>query len=247
MLAGREPTRLAARLLVRVSCSACRVPSSVFSFLLLPLRRALLALRRLVIAGIAALVFAGVIFFPFAGRYLVREDPLVHADAIFVLDGARAERWMEAADLYKAGYARVIAISPGRPEEAEVILRGRGIRFPNNASLARDALMQMGIDASDVVLPEGSVDNTAQEAEMLRSLSAARGWKSVLVITSKYHSRRAGFAFRREFGASPIAISLRTTRYDISDPEHWWRHRADLRYVLSELQKLLVYRLGVGG
>jgi uncharacterized SAM-binding protein YcdF (DUF218 family) len=210
-------------------------------------RRVLVTVRRLVLAGIAALVCAAIIFFPFAGRYLFREDPLVHADAIFVLDGARAERWMEAADLYQAGYAPVIVISPGRPEAAEVILKARGIRFPNNPSLARDALMQMGINAADVLLPDGSVDNTAQEAAMLHALATARGWRTVLVITSKYHSRRAAFAFRRELRGSPVSICLRTTRYDISDPEHWWRHRADIRYVMSELQKLFMYRVGVSG
>jgi uncharacterized SAM-binding protein YcdF (DUF218 family) len=211
------------------------------------IRRVLLAVRRLALAALLALVCAIAIFLPFAGRYLVREDPLTHADAIFVLEGAHAERWMEAADLYRAGYAPVIALSPGRMEHAEVILRARGIRYPTNPSLARDALVQMGINPSAIVLPEGSVDNTAQEAEMLRALATARGWRSVLVVTSKYHSRRAAFAFRREFRDRSVAVSVRATRYDISDPAHWWRRRDDARYVLSELQKLLVYRLGVGG
>jgi uncharacterized SAM-binding protein YcdF (DUF218 family) len=211
------------------------------------LRRVLLAVRRLALAAILALISATAVFLPFAGRYLVREDPLARADAIFVLDGTRAERWMEAVDLYKAGYASVIALSPGRTEDAEVILRARGIRYPTNASLARDAMVQMGVNASAIVLPDRSVDNTGQEAEMLRDLAAARGWRNVLVITSKYHSRRAGFAFRREFHGSSIAVRMRITRYDVSDPAHWWRHRADVRYVLSELQKLIVYRVGIGG
>jgi uncharacterized SAM-binding protein YcdF (DUF218 family) len=211
------------------------------------LRRVLLAVRRLALAAMLALACATAIFLPFAGRYLVREDPLVHADAIFVLDGARAERWMEAVDLYRDGYAPVIALSPGRIEDAEVILRARGIHYPTNASLARDAMVQMGVNASAIVVPDASVDNTGQEAELLRALATARGWRSVLLITSKYHSRRAGFAFRREFRDTSIAVILRTTRYDVADPAHWWRHRADIRYVLSELQKLIGYRLGVGG
>lgn len=207
----------------------------------------MLAVRRLALVGILAIACATAAFLPFAGRYLVREDPLVHADAIFVLDGARAERWMEALDLYKAGYAPVIVLSPGRMEEAEVVLKARGIRYPNNASLARDAMVQMGVNSSAIILPEVSVDNTGQEAEMLRGLAATRGWRSVLMITSKYHSRRAGFAFRSEFRSSGISISVRTTRYDVSDPAHWWRHRPDIRYVVSELQKLVMYRVGVGG
>lgn len=209
--------------------------------------RALSAVRRLALAAALVLAIAMIAFLPFAGRYLVHEDPLAHADAIFVLDGTRAERWMEAVDLYKAGYAPIIALSPGRMEEAEKILQSRGIRFPSTASLARDAMAQMGIDPSAVIVLEGSVDNTGQEAEMLRALAQARGWRTVMVITSQYHSRRARYAFRREFRDTHVAVILRVTRYDTADPAHWWRHRYDVRYVMSELQKLLVYRLGVGG
>jgi uncharacterized SAM-binding protein YcdF (DUF218 family) len=209
--------------------------------------RVLRAVRRLAAVGLVAFVCGTALFFPFAGRYLVREDPLAHADAIFVLEGAHAERWMEAADLYKAGYAPVIALSPGRTEEAELILRARGVHYPSNPSLARDALIQMGVSASAIVLPEGSVDNTAEEAELLRGLAAARGWRSVMVITSKYHSRRTGFAFRRELRDTGVTINVRSTRYDLSDPAHWWRYRPEVRYVLSELQKLLAYRLGLRG
>ena len=93
---------------------------------------------------------------------------------------------MEAVDLYKAGYAPVVVLSPGRTEDAELILRARGIRYPSNAALARDAMVQMGIDASAIVIPDASVDNTAQEAVMVRGLAHARGWHSIVMITSKY-------------------------------------------------------------
>jgi uncharacterized SAM-binding protein YcdF (DUF218 family) len=210
-------------------------------------RRVLLAARRLALAVTLAVLFAMAIFLPFAGRYLVHEDPLTHADAIFVLNGTRAERPLEAVDLYKAGYAPNIVLSPGRMEDAEVSLQMHGIRFPSDAALARDAMVQMGISPSAITLAEGSVDNTGQEAELLHKLVVARGWRTVLVITSKYHSRRASFAFRREFRDSDVTVRLRLTRYDTADPAHWWRHRADIRYVASELQKLFGYRLGVGG
>jgi len=210
-------------------------------------RRVLLAVRRLALAGILAAALATAIALPFAGRYLVYEDPLVHADAIFVLEGTRAERWLEAVDLYKEGYASTIALSPGRLEDAEVFLEAHGIRFPSNPSLARDAMVQMGVDPAHIILTGGSVDNTGQEARLLGELAATRGWRTVLVVTSKYHSRRAAFAFRREFRDSQVKVYLHLTRYDSSDPAHWWRHRGDIRYVISELQKLLVYRLGVAG
>ncbi len=194
------------------------------------------------VALIAACVCA-----PFAGRFLVYEDPLKHADAIFVLAGARAERWLEAVDLYHEGIAPRIVLSPGRLEPAEILLRSRHIAFPADAELARNAILQLHVPADSVLIAEGSLDNTAQEAAALHHLAAAQRWHTVVVVTSKYHSHRAAFALQREFDGSGVEIVMRTTRYDTSDPAHWWRHRPDVRYVISETGKLVAYRLGLGG
>jgi uncharacterized SAM-binding protein YcdF (DUF218 family) len=187
------------------------------------------------------------VFVPFAGRFLVYEDPVRHADAIFVLAGARAERWLEAVDLFHEGIAPRIVLSPGEPEQAEIVLRQRHITFPGNADLARDAIVQLHVPADAVSILEGSVDNTAQEAEALHRLARARGWRTIVVVTSKYHTHRAAFAFQREFNGSGITILMHASRYDTSDPAHWWRHRGDVRYVVSEVGKLVLYRLGLAG
>jgi hypothetical protein len=36
------------------------------------------------------------------------------------------------------------------------------------------------------------------------------------------------------------------SRYDLSTPERWWTRRADIRWLLSEIPKLVAYRLGLG-
>jgi len=187
------------------------------------------------------------VFIPFAGRFLVYEDPLRRADVIFVLAGARAERWLEAVDLFHEGIAPQIVLSPGEPEPAEIVLRQRHVTFPGDAELARDAIVQLHVPADAVSVLEGPVDNTAQEAEALHRLARARGWRTIVVVTSKYHTHRAAFAFQREFNGSDITILMHASRYDTSDPAHWWRHRGDVRYVVSEVGKLLLYRLGLAG
>jgi uncharacterized SAM-binding protein YcdF (DUF218 family) len=68
----------------------------------------------------------------------------------------------------------------------------------------------------------------------------------MIVVTSKYHSRRAGFAFRREFAGTSVQVIVRASRHDPSEPARWWRRRADVRSVSSELQKLAAYMLGLG-
>ena len=201
--------------------------------------------RRVVIAAVALAAVALACFLPFAGTYLVVQQPLEHADAIVVLAGPRAERWLEAVDLFREGWAPRIVLSRGRIDNGEARLSAMGIRFPQDADLARDAMLQMKIPADAIVLLPESLDNTAQEAASTRRMAAAAGWSRIIVVTSKYHSRRAGYAFAREFRGTAMRIVMRTTRYDSALPARWWTTRPDVRYVLSELQKLVAYRLGL--
>lgn len=210
-------------------------------------RRALRLLTRA--AGVAAIV--GVVslaaFLPFAGRYLSVNEPLERADAIFVLAGARVERWLEAVDLHHENWAPRIVLSPGREEPAEDLLRKRGVRLPAESEMFRNAMIQLKVPPDAVTSLPGEVDNTAQEASAVRAVIEREGWKTLIVVTSVYHSRRTQVAFRREFGDSPVKIIVRATRYDRAAPRRWWTQRDDIRRVASELQKLLVYRLGVRG
>jgi uncharacterized SAM-binding protein YcdF (DUF218 family) len=209
-------------------------------------QRVLRVVVRTALAATLITTSALLCFLPFAGRYLVAEDALERSDAIVVLAGPRAERWLEAAELFRAGWAPRIILSPGRPERAEVHLREIGIRFPAEVELARDALIQMKVPADAVTILPGSLDNTAQEAAAAREAIASAPWGRIIVVTSKYHTRRTGFAFARAFRGTRTRVLVRASRYDYVTPERWWADRADVRYVTSELQKLLAYRLGLG-
>lgn len=208
-----------------------------------PIRR---TVRRLVAAIVVVLSIAGVAFLPFAGRYLVYEDPLEKSDAIVILAGARVERWLEGVELYRSGWAPRLVISPGRMEDAEIQVRSMGIRFPSDAELARDAIVQMKVPESAVETLPGSLDNTAQEAAAVHAMAAARHWQRVIVVTSKYHTRRARFAFARELVPANVQVLIRASRYDPAKPDRWWTSRANVRYVGAELEKLLAYKLGLG-
>jgi uncharacterized SAM-binding protein YcdF (DUF218 family) len=207
------------------------------------LRRALIRVCAAA-ALLAAVGFA--CFLPFAGRFLVVQDPLAGADAIFVLAGGTVERWLEGVELYREGHAPLIVLSPGRLDRAEIEVRAKGIRWHSGSEQALDAVLQLGIPPAAVQIMPGNLDNTAQEAEAFHRLVNEKGWQRVIVVTSPYHTRRTRFAFRREFRGSPVHIAVRASRFDESDPPRWWRHRADIRFVTSELEKVVLYGLGLG-
>lgn len=201
--------------------------------------------RRVLQAQAVALV-AMLACLPFVGSMLVAEDAIERADAIFVLAGDRVSRWLEARDLFREGYAPIVALSPGYWGHAEELASKQGLRVENEGERARDALVTLGVPADRIVVVPGHPDNTAGEASQLHSLSLRRGWRTVIIVTSKLHTRRAAFAMRRALEGTSVRIVMRSTRYDEDDPARWWRRRSSIRNVMHEVPALVAYLLGLG-
>ena len=202
--------------------------------------RALVALGVILLA-VSAYALAGL------GRFLAREDPLEKADAIVALAGSRMLRPLEAADLHREGWAPYIVLSYGPIDPGLIALRERGIVLAPDEDQARDILVRAGTPANAFILLPRVHDNTAQEAETLRSLVETRGWRRVIVVSSKYHLRRAGFAFRRQLEGTGAQVIMHGSRYDDVNPDRWWASREDLRWILSEGTKFIAYGFGLGG
>lgn len=197
-----------------------------------------------VILGVAAAIL--LLLVPYYGRFLVVEDPLERADVIYVLGGSRADRPLEAADLYLQGYASKILLSDALREGAETTLRQRGIHVPGEAERARDLLIRVGVPPDAIIVSDSTHNSTTDEAASAREFAARQGWRSIIVVTSRLHTRRAGMVMRGALSGGGIRAIMRGTRHETTDPAHWWRHRNDVRLTLSELQKLIVYALRLG-
>ncbi|MCC7185516.1 MAG: YdcF family protein [Acidobacteria bacterium] len=184
-----------------------------------------------------------------AGRLLVRLDPIdtaQPADAIFVLGGTRADRWLEAVELYNAGAARAIVLSRGGTEPAEQLLAARGIQVPNDGDIGRGLMIaHLGVPESAVSVLPVPVDNTAQEADAILAHARQHGWTHIIVITSSWATRRAGYAFHRTLGEE-VRVTMRAPRFDTYDPVWWWQTRSSFRQTFYEVPKLLAYWLGLG-
>jgi uncharacterized SAM-binding protein YcdF (DUF218 family) len=203
-------------------------------------------LRRILVAALLLLTAAGVYAFLNVGRWLAPQDPLTKADAIFVLAGTVAERPLEAADLYQAGYAPKILVTRDQAEQAVAVADSRGATLPERYQLNLDMLVALGVPRTALIVPERVHGNTAAEAETLRDVALKQGWKKVIVVSSTYHLRRVALVCRRQLRGTGVEIVLHATRYDPSVPDRWWTRRSDIRWIVSELPKLLAYSVGLG-
>lgn len=201
--------------------------------------------RRTLLAAGLALLLAAVAALPLlrlAGRTLVEDDPPRRADAIVVLTGSYPDRILEAVALYQEGWAPRILLCR-EPENAGFRrLRERGVRVPRVFELNRMVAEQLGVPPEAITVLERPAGSTYSEAEVVLAEMLARGWTSMLLVTSKYHTTRAGLIYRHLAGGR-VEIIVRPARDDDFQPDAWWRHRPSTRRVVMEYQKLLTFLL----
>jgi uncharacterized SAM-binding protein YcdF (DUF218 family) len=106
----------------------------------------------------------------------------------------------------------------------------------------RMALQQMGVPSTAIFDSDQKQLSTRDEARYIMSYARARGFQRIIVVTSPYHTRRAGSMITRLAGRSP-AVVMRADRYERVDPDRWWRLPADRSDVVLEYLKT-VYAVG---
>ena len=166
----------------------------------------------------------------FAAESWVVNEPAQRADAIIVLgdDNFYADRATRAAELSRQQVAPVIVASGRRLRPSAGIVE-----------LMEHDLIERGVPKEKIVLFPHDADGTREGAEGLAKLAADHHWKSVIVVTSNYHTRRARYIFERVFPAT-ISTSVASARDGDFDPENWWEKRKSIKLLALELSGMVV-------
>jgi len=189
-----------------------------------------------VLLGLAGiLLLGGVVILLGVGRWLVAEDPLEKAQAIVVLSGRMPLRALEAAKLYREGYAPNVWVThssePGATLEAMQIAYV-GEDFYNVRVLAHE-----GVPASTIRVLEPPILNTADEIRAVSAALEKEKGGTVIIVTSKVHTRRVRILWRRLVAGHGQAI-VRAASDDPFDGR-WWRTTGDALDVVRELLGIL--------
>jgi len=193
------------------------------------------ALRSLSAVGGGSLILAVVIFLG-VGPWLVVEDPLVKARAIVVLSGAMPLRAIEAAKLYRKGYAPEIWLT--HSTEPGETLEEMGIPFADEDYYNKLVLMHKGVPPEAIHVLEPPIVNTADEIKVIVPALAQGKDSTVILVTTKAHTRRVRLLWRRLAPGQCRAI-VRAASGDSFDPRHWWRTTSDALDVVREVLGLL--------
>jgi uncharacterized SAM-binding protein YcdF (DUF218 family) len=166
----------------------------------------------------------------FVGESWIVEDSLDRGDAIIVLsdDNFYADRATHAADLYRHGMAPIVVAS------------GRKLRpYAGIAELMEHDLIERGVPKDRILRISHNGENTREEAQALAQQALERRWRSVIVVTSNYHTRRARYIFRHVF-PSQTMVRVSGAHDGDFDPENWWRTRKSVKEFTKELAGMIV-------
>jgi len=178
------------------------------------------------------------------GSFLVQEDIPQTSDAAVVLyTGVDIyPRLIEAADLYKKSTIEKVVINGNRKTEILLDLESSGYEPPCKW-YADDlsVLVHLNVPKDHIMaISAEEAFDTISEARIVGDTLINNGMKSVILTTSKFHSRRAHYIWSKMF-KDRLDVYVAPARNDPFKPESWWREGRQVRWVLSEYGAWLYY------
>jgi uncharacterized SAM-binding protein YcdF (DUF218 family) len=192
----------------------------------------------IVLVIVSTLLFLGHGFiFEKMGKYLYYKDEMKPADVIVILAGEETERVEYGVKLFREGWAR----------KDRIILAGGPLVWKYTwASLMKEQAISLGVPKKAILLEDKS-RTTEEDAIFTKEILNKYGYKSCILVTSPYHSRRATKIFRKVMGDEVTVLSAPSDKSWFSFDE-WWKRRRDRRYVFSEYSKFMwLWIFGVKG
>jgi uncharacterized SAM-binding protein YcdF (DUF218 family) len=200
--------------------------------------------------GLGGLVLA----FVSAGEIYDYQDSVdgVHlprVDAIVCLAGGRGriaaagDLWYRYWELSRAP-VRGAGQNPAPAKPPVLYLSGMGPQA-NWGVLTRQVRIGVlqALRPENVVLETASV-NTEENARWVARYAKQRGWERILLVTSRYHMRRARGIFGRVLAAegAPLAIETLSVYQEPFEPGEWREGVHGIRVTLTEYLKWLYYQ-----
>jgi uncharacterized SAM-binding protein YcdF (DUF218 family) len=167
------------------------------------------------------------------GDALVESQDAEKSDAILVLAGDnRGRRIVKACELARAGYAPVILVSG--PMELYGV---------NEADLAIRYAVSQGCPERILNPLYTKALSTAEESMAIRDELKRRNVRSLLIVTSNYHTRRAGSIFRGTLPNISVRMIAAPDRY--FEANTWWTTREGQKTFFLEASKTLAGWIGL--
>jgi len=192
------------------------------------------------LSAVALIVLVSLATYAFqnAGVWLVREDPLQKAQFVLVLSGGLPDRALAAADIFRASQAKQVFLT--RPMQPAAAMQQLDLPYSGEEEYSRMVLIAKGVPPEDIRILPQRINNTADELNAVFEELQSQPDASVIVVTSKAHTRRVRSIWKYVSGGTNRGhLLVRAAPQDTFDPQHWWRTTNDVLSVVREYLGLL--------
>jgi len=169
---------------------------------------------------------------PAVGKWLVREDPIHKADAIAVLTGRFPQRAVEAARLYRRGYAPEVWLT--HPEKGGPLLAAGEFVRPSEDERNLAVLRSFGVPKQAIHVLNTPIVNTADELNAIDIGLKESGDTSVIIVTNKAHTRRV-YSLWEKYHSRDGEVLIHAVSHDGFAPSRWWETRSSRGQGIHEL------------
>lgn len=190
------------------------------------------------------LIFVIIIIFPNLGRYLVVRNKLNQSDIIIVPTGDLRYRVPHSVEVYKQGYSNKIVFVNTISFDCEVVSSKTQEIIFGKAQLNKKEAIKLGVPEEDIIILEGNAQSTRDEAIIFRDyLKINNDIESIILVTSKYHSRRAKIIFTKVLNKlnRETIIYSSPSEYDPFNEDRWWKNKNDVEAVFWEYLKIFYF------
>lgn len=185
------------------------------------------------VIGLAAVAATHSLWLALLGKALVHDDGPARADLAVVLAGDYSgRRILRAAELVRQGYVPAVLVSG--PHMVYGLYE---------CDLEIPFAVKHGYPESWFIRAPNEALSTREEAASILPDLRRRGVHRFLLVTSDYHSARAGRIYRAAGREFEMRLVTATDQY--FQPEGWWRNREGQKIFFIEWSKTVANFLGM--
>lgn len=184
------------------------------------------------VAAALAYVSRGV-WLPAPARFLVRAQAPEHAEVAVVLAGDfYGHRILAGAGMVRGGYVKKVLVSGPS-----------SVYGHYECDLAIGFAVRRGYRAEDFIPMPNLTRSTREEARLVLEELRRMGVHKFLVVTSNYHTRRAGAIYRSL--ARDVEFRVVAAPDEYFRPQNWWKSREGRKTFVWEWMKTISEWVGL--
>lgn len=153
---------------------------------------------------------------------LIVSDPLEKSDCIVALGGENIRK-KEAVKLFREGYGKKIVFT--------------------GFDITKDEYERYGLKPHEYIYPVKSAFNTYEESQVILEIAKKYKFKTIIVVTSFYHSKRASETFKNVLGRENIRVIIHPAYWKNFNISDWTKNSFLRKAVIIEWLGIYYYRL----